>query len=82
MQERIVNLFRLCMQAKEKGHHCYYNYSPHVDGITISVFKNGWKYDKKPDKSFVIFMDCFEALEQISCAEAYLKELVSNVCSR
>ena len=76
IKEQVIHLFRLCMQAKEKGHHCYYNYSPHVDGITISVFKNGWEHGKKPDKSFVIFMDCFDAQEQISYAEAYLKELV------
>ena len=81
MNERVLNLLSMCMQAKEKGHHAFFNYSPHVDSgeIFVSVYKNGWKEDADPDKRFMVTIDGTVGYMESSFAEveAYLKELIA-----
>jgi len=43
MNERILKLLSLCIQAKGKGHDCFFYYSPHVSSIQIDIHKGGWK---------------------------------------
>ena len=39
MNEKILNLLSLCMQAKEKGRTCFFSYRPHVDWVEIVICK-------------------------------------------
>ena len=81
MTERVLNLLSMCMQAKEKGHHAFFNYSPHVDSgeILVCVYKNGWKEDIDPDKRFMVTISGEVGYMESSFAEveAYLKELIA-----
>jgi len=69
------------MQAKEKGHHVFFDYSPHVDRgeVVISVHKNGWKEDIDPDKRFMVTISGEVGYMESSFAEveAYLKGLIA-----
>lgn len=42
MNEKLKELFELCLKAKEYGADCFIDYSPHVDLLTIRIFDNGW----------------------------------------
>ena len=81
MNERVLNILSLCMQAKEKGHHVFFNYSPHVDRgeVGVDVHKNGWKEDTDPDKRFMVTIDGTVGYMESSFAEveAYLKGLIA-----
>ena len=81
MNERVLNLLSMCMQAKEKGHHVFFGYSPHVDKgeIDIRVYINGWKEDAGPDKRFTVTISGEVGYMESSFAEveAYLKELIA-----
>ena len=50
MNERILNLLSLCLQAKEKGHDCFFDYSPHVNEVGIQIHKGGWTYPVKGEQ--------------------------------
>lgn len=80
MNERVLNLLSLCMKAKEKGHHVFFYYSPHVDSgeITISVYKNGWEENTDPDYRAYISIDGKVRHMESSFdeAESYLRELL------
>ena len=91
MNERILNLLSLCMQAKEKGHDCFFNYSPHVQKVSIDVHLPRWVSAKKDDdgeyiigsdnnvKHLEFYIDNLDAKESeaiISQAEEYLKGLI------
>lgn len=45
-EQRILNLLRLCLQAKEKGHDVFFDYAPHVQSIKIYGFVGGWAEEK------------------------------------
>lgn len=81
MNERVLNLLSMCMQAKEKGHHVFFDYSPHVDmrEITVSVYKNGWKKDIDPDKRFIVTISEEVGYMESSFSEVekYLKGLLA-----
>ena len=81
MNERVLNLLSMCMQAKEKGHHAFFDYCPHVDRgeVIVSVHKNGWKEDAYPDKRFVVTINGTVGYMESSFAEveAYLKGLIA-----
>lgn len=81
MNERVLNLLSMCMQAKEKGHHVFFDYSPHVDRgeVIVSVHKNGWKEDTYPDKRFVVTINGTVGYMESSFAEveACLKGLLA-----
>ena len=81
MNERVLNLLSMCMQAVEKGCHVFFDYSPHVDRgeVVISVYKNGWKEDTSPDKRFMVTISGEVGYMESSFAEveAYLKGLLA-----
>jgi hypothetical protein len=80
MNERVLNLLSMCLQAKEKGHHVFFDYNPHVDRgeVDISVYKNGCKKGADPDKKFMVTIDGTVGYMESSFAEveAYLKGLI------
>jgi len=87
MNERILNLLSLCMQAKEKGHDCFFDYSPHVQCVSICVYRNGWKEGEVVDDivvrdftdrkfGFYIEGDTREVNTIIDMAEDYIKGLI------
>lgn len=82
MSNRITNLLSLCMEAKTKGHDCFFDYAPHIDGITIKIYKGGWKEGEVVDnevvadfcdKTFRFDLDDVWTARQ---AEEYLKGLI------
>ena len=42
MNERVLNLLSMCMQAKEKGHHAFFDYSPHVDSGEVGYMESSF----------------------------------------
>ncbi len=42
MNERVLSLLSMCMQAKEKGHDCFFFYRSHVDWIEVTIYVGGW----------------------------------------
>jgi hypothetical protein len=81
MNERVLNILSMCLQAKEKGHHVFFDYNPHVDRgeVVIKVYKNGWKEDTGPDKRFMVTISGEVGYMESSFAEveAYLNELIA-----
>jgi hypothetical protein len=92
MNERILNLLSLCLQAKEKGHDCFFDYSPHVQSVSIRSYEGGWKQGEVDEngevvndyvsKKFYIYVagdnfDKEEADARFEQAEAYLKGLIA-----
>ena len=81
MNERVLNLLAMCLQAKEKGHHVFFSYSPHVDSkeVVVSVHKNGWKKDADPDKRFIVTISGEIGYMESSFVEVekYLKGLLA-----
>lgn len=78
MNERILNLLSLCLQAKEKGHDCFFRYSPHVNGFEVEIYEGSWNKEKQ-----VLAKDDFYGSEtiadrnpRIDYLERVLKELI------
>lgn len=92
MNERILNLLSLCMQAKEKGIDAFFNYSPHVNSVNIYVHSPHWISPQKDENGEpivgtdnLVWKTCFYISAENHCeiddvklseAEAYLKGLV------
>lgn len=82
MNERILNLLSMCLQATEKGHHVFFYYSPHTQGVDINSFENGWtnKGENEPNPptvKFNFYLDKDWSLAEFDKAEAYLKGLLA-----
>jgi len=82
MNERVLNILSMCLQAVEKGHHVFLDYSGHVKGVNFRAFKGGYKKGKEYDINLIFYMDDIycdnaENLAKIDTIEAYLKELIA-----
>ena len=81
MNERVLNLLSMCFQAREKGYHVFFYFSPHVSGgeIEIRAFEKGWADKTKPTKSFTLSANGKVRYLENSFdeAEAYLKGLLT-----
>jgi len=83
MDERILNLLRLCMQLKQQGYdYCFENTScVNYGAVEIWIYKDGYKEGKKADKmrinmdeaKSVWFVENEYTIEE---AEKYLKGLI------
>lgn len=38
----LIQLFELCLKAKEVGVDAFFDYLPHIDGVNLRVYENGW----------------------------------------
>lgn len=80
VNERVLNLLSMCLQAKEKGHHAFFGYNPHVTAgeIVITVHKDGWKASGD-FRRFYISMDGVKRYMEntVDEVEAYLKGLIA-----
>jgi hypothetical protein len=44
----IVNLFKTCLKVnQETKHHVFFDYSPHVNLISIRLYSDGWDTNTK-----------------------------------
>ena len=85
MNERVLNLLSMCLQAKEKGRDVFFYYSPHVQSVEIRSHENGWEskgdgIPNLPTVSFTIYIEngnCSYNLETLRETEAYLKGLIA-----
>jgi len=50
MEQSILNLLSLCLQAKKQGVDVFFNYSPHVQSIRIHIYKDCNYEDLCPDE--------------------------------
>ena len=83
MNERVVNLLSLCLTAKEQGICIWFDYEPHVDGVSIRAYKEGWDIlppDEKPDYEFSyrIYLDWENAEEELDKAEQAVLNLIKE----
>ncbi len=68
MEQSILNLLALCLQAKKQGVDVFFNYSPHVQSIRVHIYKDcnyeDWGPDELPDRLFEddIYIDYSEEL--------------------
>jgi len=76
-EQRILNLLRLCLQAKAKGHDVFFDYAPHVQLIKIYGFVGGWAGEKKRDIDVYFFLnDTEEDIAKIEEVEKFLEGLM------
>ena len=80
MNERVLNLLSMCLQAVEKGHHVFLDYSGHINSVSFRAYKDGYGENKEFDICLWFYMDdiyCDDAenLAKIDAIETYLKEL-------
>jgi hypothetical protein len=87
MQERILNLLSMCMQAKKNGHDCFFDYAPHCDKIEIRIYMDGWKKAERDETggfvpgtdgltdTFLFYTD-EDCEREMSKAETCLKGLI------
>ena len=76
---QIDNILNLCIHAKEKGHDCFFQYSPHCALITIYAYRGDWKEKLDPDMTFYLYIDAKSSIHnplEIDKAEYYLTKLV------
>lgn len=83
MNERIIELFRLCLTAKSKGIFIWFDYSPHVDAVSIYAFKEGWETtppDEEAERhfNFNIYLNWEDAEERIAEAEKAINNLIKE----
>lgn len=83
MNERVVELLKLCLTAKSKGVFIWFSYSPHIDGINIYAYQEGWEtipLDEKPDKEFdlYIYLNWEDAEKRLVEAEQAVKDLIKE----
>ena len=81
MQEQITQLhleiLALCFAVKAKGHDAFYDYSAHVNWVTVMVYLGGWS-DKQEDVSFK-FLPTLEAdfaIKNLTKCKTYLEGLM------
>lgn len=58
MQNNIIKIMELAIELKEKGHHVFFEFSPHVGTTTVRVFENGWIKGK--EANFNNHFYCYE----------------------
>lgn len=49
IKKKVHRIMDLCFDAKDFGHDCFFNYSPHVQQFEFYLYKNGWIEEKKQD---------------------------------
>lgn len=78
MKERILNLLNLCMQAKAKGHDCFFDYQAHVNSVEVTSWENGWVSNKLLDRRFKFYIndELYNYDSLMDEAEEYLKGLI------
>lgn len=52
MELQILQVLSLCIEAKKKGHDCFFDYMPHTEYISVQVHKKGWIKDTIPTINF------------------------------
>lgn len=73
-------LLDLCFEAKKKGIHAFFNYSPHVNLVSIQVHKDGYE-SNLPDKTFMIWFNDINAVYERQEAKNYIRGLIAEKTS-
>ena len=71
--EKLHEILTLCLEAKKKGHDCFFDYYPHAECVDVRIYIKGWRKNEDPDKSYSIFGFIGDRLEEII---TYLKGLI------
>lgn len=83
LNEKVLNLLNLCLTAKELGISIWFDYSPHVDAVSIYAWKEGWETtppDEEAERhfNFNIYLDWEDAEERIAEAEKAINNLIKE----
>ena len=79
MNKRILEILSMCLLAKENGHDCFFNYSPHVKQIDVRIFLNGWENYQDPDHGLTAYTNIKSPLykeSELEIIENILIELI------
>lgn len=76
MEEKVLNIFSLCMQVSAKGNDCFFDYSPHVQKITVRIFDGKWEKGKMPYFNCDCYIDTDDL--RFSSIESLLLKLASE----
>lgn len=73
----VRRIFTMAMLISEKTKaDCFFYYYPHVNGIDVCLYPNGWAEDAKPVRLMAPYTGCNEkSLEDVY---DYLEEFLSN----
>lgn len=66
IQEEIQKILGQCLDAKKTGTDCFFNYSPHVNHISVRVFTQGWSDGASPIYLETYLADSTEALRALN----------------
>lgn len=82
MNERILNLLSLCLQAKEKGYDVFFEYTPHVQKGCVHKYKDcdeNLDYVKREFEFYISFyIDEENAEQEIDIAIDRVKQLIGS----
>ena len=68
-----TQIFAKAMEVSTPDYSVFVNYSPHIDGINVRIFNNGWLRDSNddpldPDYDMTVYMDWDDAHQNLSAA--------------
>lgn len=59
MDERVMELLKLCLTAKSQGVLVWFSYAPHCDCVSVYAYKEGWETTPPDEKLDYEFSYCF-----------------------
>lgn len=78
---KALDLLTLCLRLKkEKNIDVFFDYSPHIQLVTIRVYTPNWVSDQNPTKKFSVMLgeELKEYYESIDEVESYLLNLLQT----
>lgn len=72
LRKLMHKIIDLCIDAKDFGHDCFFEYSPHVNNFEICFCKRGWEKGKEKYLKNSICLDTTNA-------ESELKDIISSL---
>lgn len=80
IKKRIHKIIDLCIDAKDFGHDCFFDYSPHVQMFVFQSYKNGYEVGVKKNRDFDsrIYVDKEDAETKLDKIIDYLENLIDE----
>lgn len=74
-QSIAAEMLQKCIEITEtQKADVFFEYSPHIHAMSVSIFLNGWKAKTKWDKNFTVYFDWDEA-----SVETQVQEMKENL---
>lgn len=80
IKKQIHKITDLCFDAKDFGHDCFFEYSPHVQAFYFQSYKNGYEVGVKNERDFDsrLYFDKENAETELDKIIDYLENLIEE----